>query len=215
MRERFIVARAWTYGWAVSRHAQTPIERAGYFQVFVGKPDQTTRYVFPHFDQELIQRLVCTEAGPGSWLKVCAPIDRLSPLLSTGWEVHAPEFLMSTNLIGDDVPAVEGYRVQTENLGALTLVKLITGERDLAASGQVAIADAFATFDKIVTAEAHRRRGLGRYVMSILSRLSLDLGVKQGVLVATEDGAALYKALGWSLVSPIAAASHALDPSVA
>lgn len=126
---------------------------------------------------------------------------------------------MSTNLIGDDVPAIEGYRVETENLGALTLVKLTTVAGDLAASGQVAVADAFATFDKIVTAEAHRRRGLGRYVMSILSRLSLDLGVKQGVLVATEEGAALYKALGWSLVSPIAAASHsnlrALDPSVA
>ncbi len=217
-RERSIVARAWTYGWAVSRHTQTPMERVGYFQIFVGKPDQTTRYVLPHFDQELIQRLVSTEAGPGSWLKVCAPIDRLSPLLSGGWDIHAPEFLMSANLIGDDVPAVEGYRVQTENSGALTFVKLITAAGDLAASGQMAVADSFATFDKIVTAEAHRRRGLGRYVMSILSSLSLDSGVKQGVLVATEEGAALYKALGWSLVSPVAAASHsnlqALDPSV-
>jgi GNAT superfamily N-acetyltransferase len=218
-RERSIVARAWTYGWAISRNTDTPIERLGYFQIFVGKPDQTTRYVLPHFDHELIKRLVGTEASPGSWLKVCAPIDRLSPLLSTGWNIHAPEFLMSANLISNEAPIIEGYRVQTESSGVLTFVKLITAEGDLAASGQVAVADSFATFDKIVTAEAHRRRGLGRHVMSILSSLSLDLGVKRGVLVATEEGAALYKALGWSLVSPIAAASHlnahTLGPSVA
>jgi hypothetical protein len=43
--------------------------------------------------------------------------------------------------------------------------------------------------------------------MAALSNCSLALGAKQGVLVATEAGAALYKALGWSMVSSVTAAS--------
>jgi len=206
--DRSVATRAWTYGWAISRRTQTPVEHSGYFQVFVGKPEQMTRYVLPHFDQKLIQRLVSIESGPGTWLKICAPSDIVSPLLSDNWDIHEPEFLMSTSLAGSHAPATGGYRIHTEIAGALAFAKIVTETGELAASGQVAIDDSFASFDQIVTAEAHRRRGLGRHLMTALTSMSLDLGAKQGVLVATEAGAALYKALGWSMVSPITAASH-------
>ena len=211
--DRSVATRAWAYGWAISRRAQTPVEHSGYFQVIVGKPEQMTRYVLPHFDQELIQRLVSIESGPGTWLKICAPSDIVSPLLSNNWDIHEPEFLMSTRLAGSHAPATRGYRIHTESAGALAFAKIVTETGELAASGQVAIDDSFASFDQIVTVETHRRRGLGRHLMTALTSMSLDLGAKQGVLVATEAGAALYKALGWSMVSPVTAASHSSSPA--
>ncbi|QPF75510.1 GNAT family N-acetyltransferase [Roseateles sp. DAIF2] len=201
-------ALAWTYGWAISRHTQAPVQHAGYLQVSVGKPEQLTRYVLPRLDRELLHRLVSTEAAPGTWLKICAPLEQVAPLLSEPWQIHDPEFLMMADLAADAVPDIEGYRVHTEAVGALVIAKLVddrTGE--LAASGQAALDGLFATFDQIVTAETHRRKGLGRCVMAALSKGALDLGAKQGVLVATQAGAALYTALGWSLVAPVTAAS--------
>lgn len=205
--ERSVAIRAWAYGWAISRRTQAPIQCAGYFQIFVGKPEQITRYVLPRLDQELLRRLVSTEAGSGTWLKVCAPIEDVSPLLSSNWSIHEPEFLMSANLAGGPVPVIAGYRVQTDRVGAIAFARLVADTGEIAASGQVAIDGSFATFDQIVTAEAHRRKGLGRCIVTSLSNCSLDLGAKQGVLVATEAGAALYRALGWSIVSPVTAAS--------
>jgi GNAT superfamily N-acetyltransferase len=115
---------------------------------------------------------------------------------------------MSTHLVGSDAPVHGGYRVHTDRSGALAFAKIVAETGELAASGQVAIDDSFACFDQIVTTEAHRRRGLGRRLMTALTNMSLDLGARQGVLVATQAGAALYNALGWSMVSPVTAASH-------
>lgn len=115
---------------------------------------------------------------------------------------------MSANLVGSGYrPFINGYHLHTRSAGALASAKLIADTGEIAASGQVAIDGSFATFDQIVTAETHRRKGLGRHIMTVLSNISLKLGAKQGVLVATEAGAALYKALGWSVVSPVTAAS--------
>ena len=201
-----VAARAWAYGWAISRRTPAPVQRTGYFEISVGKPEQTTRYVLPGLDRKLLQELVA-EVGPGSWLKICAPLAPVSRWLSPHWDVHEPEFLMSTDLMGGDAAVPEGYRLQTEKVGAVVIASLIADSGEIAASGQIAIDGPFATFDQIVTAEAHRRKGLGRRIMSSLSDIALDHGARQGVLVATEAGAALYKAMGWSLVSPITAAS--------
>nr|WP_297525423.1 hypothetical protein [uncultured Roseateles sp.] len=57
-----IVARAWAHGWAISRSTAAPIERAGFFQIHVGKPDQVTRYVFPRLGAHQ-GVLVATENG--------------------------------------------------------------------------------------------------------------------------------------------------------
>ncbi|ANH70728.1 hypothetical protein ABE85_19330 [Mitsuaria sp. 7] len=208
-------ARAWAFGWAISRSTPAPVERPGCFQIHVGKPDQVTRYVFPHFDAEVLRTLVAAEAGPGIWLKVCAPSQDVSPLLSSDWTVHDPEFLMSVELTGSAGPVVAGYRVETGRAGAVAWVRILDESGALAASGQAAVDGRFATFDQIATSEAHRRKGLGRLVMTALSRAALDLGATHGVLVATEAGAALYQALGWAMVSPVTAASCSAAAPVA
>src|SRR6185437_16896829 len=87
---RLVATRAWVFGWAISRNAHAPIECSGYFQIFVGKPEQMTRYVLPDFDYELIQSLVSTESGPGTWLKFFAPIDSVCSLLSNAWHIREP-----------------------------------------------------------------------------------------------------------------------------
>ena len=202
-----IAARAWARGWAISRSTPAPIERPGCFQILVGKPEQTTRYVFPRFDQDVLRQLLAAEAGPGTWLKICAPREQVTGLLSGDWTVHAPEFLMSVPLADGADPVIAGYRTRIERRGALALVTIVADSGELAASGQAALDGEFATFDQIVTAEAHRRKGLGRLVMSALSTAARDAGARQGVLVATEAGAALYQAIGWFLVSPVTAAS--------
>lgn len=199
--------RAWVHGWAISRRTQVPVPGSGYFQIHVGQPEQARRYVLPRLDHALLRRLVATEAQPGTWLKVCASRDDVLPLLSGSWHVHAPEFLMSTRLAASEAPATAGYRVQTERAGALVLASVVADAGDVAASGQAAVDGEFATFDRIVTAEVHRRKGLGRCIMAALTDRAIELGARHGVLVATEAGAALYQALGWSVVSPVTAAS--------
>jgi len=204
--EPSIAARAWSYGWALSRSTQSPVEHPGYLQIHVGKPDHFTRYVLPRLDHKLLHGLIA-DAGPGIWLKVCAPVEHVRPALTSDWVVHEPEFLMSTALAVSAAPAPAGYNVQTESVGALAIAKILADTGELAASGQAAIDGAFATFDQIVTDEAHRRKGLGRCVMAALCNSALNRGATHGVLVATEAGAALYQALGWALVSPVTAAS--------
>lgn len=114
---------------------------------------------------------------------------------------------MSANLVDSPISVIEGYQVHTDKVGAIAFTRLIAGTGEVAASGQVAIDGSYATFDQIETIKNHRRKGLGRCVMTALSNCAIDLGAKQGVLVATEAGAALYKALGWHMVSPVSAAS--------
>lgn len=201
------VARAWTYGWAISRGTGQPIEKTGYFQITVGRPEQTMRYVVPLLDEGLIQKLAQEKARAGTWLKICATPERVLPLLASGWDVHDPEFLMRVVLMRSAAQSIEGYRASTRINGKSASIQLFSEAGEVAASGQAAVVGSYATFDKIVTAASHQRRGLGRCVMNVLSNLSIELGARFGTLVATEAGVALYTALGWSIVSPVVAAS--------
>jgi hypothetical protein len=206
-QQQVVVARAWAYGWAISRGTEVPIEMIGYFKIMVNRPDQATRYVVPLLDEDLIQKLAKEEAHAGTWLKICAAPDCVLPLLSKDWDIHEPEFLMRADLARDAPRPIDGYRATTHIEGKFASVQLVAKSGEIAASGQMAVVDSHATFDKIVTAASHQRRGLGRCVMSILSNLSLDLDARFGTLVATEAGVALYTALDWSIVSPVVAAS--------
>jgi hypothetical protein len=51
----------------------------------------------------------------------------------------------------------------------------------------------------------HRRKGLGRAVMSLLGRAKARPSLPE-VLIATEDGRKLYEALGWRTLSPYSTA---------
>ena len=69
----------------------------------------------------------------------------------------------------------------------------------VAAEGTAGVLGTDAVFDMVETSPRHRRRGLGRHVMSALTAWTVDQGAATGLLAATADGAQLYTALGWDI----------------
>jgi predicted GNAT family acetyltransferase len=98
-----------------------------------------------------------------------------------------------------------GYRVDVSHTGAVTAVRIVADDGAVAASGFAAEAGGVFVYDRIVTEPAHRRRGLGSAVMTTLGAARRQTGSEQ-VLVATENGRALYSALGWAVRSPYTSA---------
>lgn len=158
------------------------------------------------YDAGILRQLTDSLQTPGTWLKVCAAPEEVTPLLHENWQVQAPEYLMAVAL--DDAAAVmhDDYRLSVSTSGAVTDAELRDMDGQLAAKGRVAHSDGVATFDQIVTEPAHQRKGLGRVIMATLTNRSIAQEARVGVLVATEQGRALYQAIGWTLVSPITAA---------
>ncbi|MEU9118830.1 GNAT family N-acetyltransferase [Streptomyces sp. NPDC048506] len=79
---------------------------------------------------------------------------------------------------------------------------------ELAAQGQMAVLGDATIVDRVGTQEAHRRRGLGNFVMRALADHAVDRGATLGVLGATDAGRALYETLGWTVQAPLAACVH-------
>ncbi len=71
---------------------------------------------------------------------------------------------------------------------------------EVAASGQVFVADHTAVFDKIVTEPGFQRRGLGSFIMRALAAQTFEHDVEGGLLLASLDGQQLYSHLGWTTV---------------
>jgi GNAT superfamily N-acetyltransferase len=109
------------------------------------------------------------------------------PLASRVGATLAPDFRHSLHWTGRD-------RAEITVLGP---------DGAVAASGQLGLADAWAVPDRIETTRAHRRRGLGRAVMTALVDAARERGGQHGVLVASDAGRRLYLSLGWTVVSGV------------
>ncbi|MGX7670507.1 GNAT family N-acetyltransferase [Plantactinospora sp. DSM 117369] len=72
--------------------------------------------------------------------------------------------------------------------------------------GRLAPAGEFGIVDKVETEPAHRRRGLGSVLVRTLAARAAAGGLRTGILVATDDGRALYRTLGWVVRSDVPAA---------
>jgi GNAT superfamily N-acetyltransferase len=164
------------------------------------------RHVVVDYDAGLLGELASGLHTPGTWLKVCAPLEKVIPLLHEDWQVQAPEYLMAVALSDTPPAAHEGYLLSLSTSGAVSDAELRDMDGQLAAKGRVAHSEGVATFDQIVTEPAHQRKGLGRVIMAALGNLAIAREARVGVLVATEQGRALYQAIGWTLVSPMTAA---------
>jgi hypothetical protein len=199
-------AMAWAAGWALTRGKTPPVSRPYGCKIDLGSPEHLQRHVVLRDDATMLRELVDTLQVPGTWLKVCAPLDKVAPYLSGHWQVQPPEYLMAVSLHDAAAIVADGYRLLLTSSGEVSDAECRDSEGQLAARGRVAHCDGFATFDQIVTEPGHQRKGLGRAVMAVLGNLSIAHAGNVGVLVATEQGRALYEALGWSMVSPVTAA---------
>ncbi|MFH8568837.1 GNAT family N-acetyltransferase [Streptomyces sp. NPDC017993] len=215
------VLHAWVDGWARSRRTDAPREAAGGFRIEVGLPNHLARYVLPAADPAALRDLVGSLTTPGLWIKVCAPREAVESLLTPAWQISEPQYLMTAPLAPLSTAArPPGYRLDVTYRDGVYEARLLAAEGTAdtaapAASGRAALTAAVpglapyapsVVFDMIGTDPAHRRRGLGRFLMASLAGRAAERGARQGVLVASPDGRALYEATGWRLRSPVTAA---------
>ncbi len=195
------VVAAWVAGWAASRGLGPPArDGEGHF-VEVGLPTQRARYVFPTITAAELRWRAEAIDTPWVYLKVCLPAEALAGALPAGWAIQPPRAMMTTRLAGvsriSSLPS--GYHVSLHEEGAALVASIGNAIGQVAASGRLVGDGRQAVFDQIATDEAHRRRGLGRCVMAVLTGAALDRRASHGVLVATEAGRGLYARLGWQV----------------
>ena len=100
----------------------------------------------------------------------------------------------------------EGYRIEAKHVGMVLEARIYSETGALAASGYAVETRKVFIYDRIVTEPEHRRKGLGHAVMATLHAAKKHLRSPE-LLVATEDGRALYSTLGWETISPYSTAS--------
>ncbi|MFE9259187.1 GNAT family N-acetyltransferase [Streptomyces sp. NPDC006879] len=112
--------------------------------------------------------------------------------------VHRSEWFMTTDLTEHPqyAPAAP-YEREVHTDGPVTVVSLRSPSGEVAARGSIAVVGTDAIADRIETDRAHRRRGLGRAVMSSLAQAAVSQGAHSGLLIASEEGQHLYASLGW------------------
>lgn len=192
----------WLTGWSLSRGVPLPLPFGGGLVVEAGMPAQLRRYVFVDAGQAL---QACADGirDPYIFLKAAVEPQVLRAALPARWNIETPGYLMlgPSRPMGD-VPLPAGYQVSFETQHGAHVVRVIHDGQEQAASGRIVIHGRCAIFDQIETAESHRRRGLGSVVMRALDAIAAQAEVNERLLVATEDGRALYERLGWSVISP-------------
>lgn len=204
--DKIPLIHAWVHGWVLTRNKPPPQIQSYGYTIDLGQPDHLIRHVVEDYDRQNLYSLTTSLIRSGTWLKVCADTEQVALGLSGVWIVQPPEYLMAMQLKEAEIEINTDFQLSIETTDAVTIAMLMDKDGQLAARGCVAQINGYAMFDQIVTEPRHQRKGLGRVIMATLSNLSVAQTSTTGVLVATEDGLALYEKLGWALVSPMTAA---------
>lgn len=198
---------AWTEGWARSRRVQPPTPIAGGVYLQVGSPTEAGRYILTVADPAQARAATATVREADFWIKWPAAPHEAEPSMPAGWRLVARQYLMGARLERSSPPLPAGYRLEVSNEEDAVEARLLTVTGELAASGRIGLTE-IAVPDQIVTQGAHRRRGLGRVIMSSLSHAALDRGRGDALLLASGQGRHLYVDLGWRVLAPFWAAFH-------
>lgn len=192
----------WLALWSRSRGVPLPVRQENELTVEVGWPDQLRRHVFLDAGAALCARAEQIHA-PHIYVKAAVDTDTLRRALPPRWAIDAPGFIMACAAPMQAACVLPAdYRIDWSVEHGLPVLRLLDGEGAMAATGRIAIDHGTAMFDRIETAEAHRRQGLAAFVMLALDQLALGAGVTERLLVATTAGARLYGHLGWEHVAP-------------
>ncbi|WP_274918716.1 GNAT family N-acetyltransferase [Streptomyces sp. WZ-12] len=192
------IVRTWVAGWAVSRRTPPPVDMPwGFYIEVADNPAERGRHVLPEVDEALVRSAAASVEAPRTWMKIPAEPAEIEPWLPQGWAWEESGHLMAVDLVASNPVAPEGYTVTVEAIGAVAYVRVWDATGEPAAQGQMALLGEATVVDRVVTEEAHRRRGLGNFVMRTLADHAVDQGAVLGVLGATDAGRALYETLGW------------------
>jgi GNAT superfamily N-acetyltransferase len=196
------VIERWLIAWSLARGLPLPVREGGGLAVEVGWPDQLRRFVFLD-DGPALQRCAANVTEPFVHIKAAVEPDRLQAALPAGWELEELRYLMYRDgAMSASAAAPAGYTVSARPEHGAQLVRFIDAEGTTAAAGRVVLHGKTASFDRIMTHERHRRKGLASAVMLELDRMAVQANVSERLLVATEEGRALYLALGWQELAP-------------
>jgi len=191
----------WVAARSIARGLPLPAPDRGGMRVDTGLPTEMRRYVFASPGPGL-RELAETIDTPLVYLKVCAAAGELRDLLPPRWQLQPAGYLMAHD--GQPtapIPPAAGYRIELLRDGPVSAARILADDGTLAASGYAAEHDGVFILDRILTDPAHRRGGLGQALVTALGSMQRD-GTARRVLVATEDGCALYSTLGWRILSP-------------
>ncbi|WP_294279977.1 GNAT family N-acetyltransferase [uncultured Chryseobacterium sp.] len=196
------IVEKWLRAWSLSRDLPMPQRYASGYRVNVGEPKQKVRYVFPELNNDFFS-LARTVDESWIFLKVCAPYEEFRQLIPTHWIVQPQGYMMYCNSrmnFGNNAMP-DGYSIDIQRLSPEKCTVRIIYENKEAAIGRLIIIDGIAFYDRIVTEEKHRRKGLAKKIMAVLEDIALSEGIQHNFLVATEQGRLLYESLGWTLYS--------------
>lgn len=201
---------AWLTARSIARGLPAPVPDRGGWRVDTGAPEEQCRYVFASVSPGLTALGVAIDS-PFVMLKACVDDAVLAAALPARWSLAAASHVMiGANCAPVACPA--GYRIERRGDDGPIAVRIMADDGQLAASGYAAAALGVFAYDRIVTAPDHRRRGLGRVVMSLLgARAPL---AATHMLVATDMGRSLYETLGWRVVAPYASAFIPVDQAI-
>ena len=196
---------AWLTARSVARGLPLPVPDRGGYRVDTNTEDEVCRWVFPRMAAG-VRDLAHEITSPLHALKLCGEPGELRAVVPSRWEVEVAKYVM---VAGATLPRPsglpDGYQVERRSRGLVTHVVVRAKDGLVAASGYAAEMTGVFVYDRIVTAPLHRRRGLGRAVMSALGEALLSASSRP-VLVATREGRDLYLSLGWTVCSPYATA---------
>ena len=197
---------AWQAAHSIARGSPPPVRDRGGFRVDTHSEKEVKRWVFPQLCDGL-RAIARDVTAPRHYLKLCGSDEELQGALPARWQVQPANYLMKAPVATlETKPLPDGYRMEIHQSGPVTRACIIAPDGDLAASGCAAeTADIF-IYDRIETAQDHRRKGLGVAVMIALGTARKSLAGPQ-LLVATGDGRHLYANLGWAVLAPFAAAT--------
>lgn len=199
MTDRDVVMR-WVCGWA-HVHQLTVDEVDDWPLVHVGRPSCETEIVCVDPGRAAFDRLARhTAHDPREMLTVIGRglVAYTSTPLPPGLRVDRDdETFMTTTLVPSPVEVPAGLTARWDEDGPRATYRLDDGER-VAAEGSVGVRGTDAVIDAVETSSSHRRRGLARHVMGVLTIWAVNHGATTGLLAASADGAALYTSLGWN-----------------
>ncbi|WP_447727987.1 GNAT family N-acetyltransferase [Sphingomonas koreensis] len=203
---------AFLFGWlaarSIARGLPAPVADQGGFRVDTGGEIELRRWAFPERCAGLSD-LGRALGAPGHLLKLCGSGEDLLAALSPRWQLHEPGYFMEGPAIpSSPVTLPPGYALRLDRDAGVSRVAILAPDGGLAASGTASEAADVFIYDQIITSPEHRRKGLGRAVMATLRGAKAGSAAPE-LLVATDEGRALYASLGWTVLSPFATAEIA------
>lgn len=192
----------WLRAWSLSRGLPSPIPYTSGFKVNVGFENQKVRFVFPNLNEDFFQ-LAEQIKEPNIFLKFCGSPTEIKYKIPTVWSIEPQGYMMFCfhEMKKKEISLSENYRLSIEVNSGISIIKILTKQNVIAAEGRVVLVEDLAIYDRIITNDNHRRKGLASFLMKELEKIALSKNVCKNFLVATEDGRYLYESLGWELYS--------------